>query len=149
MKSQAVYVTSNLIGKKDVWELITNIDHWSEWDFNIEYSECIKNKTGQVSLFKVKHRIFFMTGRGIVEEFRPYERFTLRIGLAGARLYRKYVMEDTKEGLKVTIITSVSGFLAWLWNFLVVKRILRDTPEDLTIIVEQAKKNRHEKYITF
>lgn len=149
MKSQAVSVTNKFIGKKEVWELITDIDHWSEWDFNIEYSECIKNKTGELSLFKVKHRIFFMTGRGIVEEFRPYERFTLRIGLAGAKLYRKYVMEDTKEGLKVTIITSVSGFLAWLWNFLVVKRILRDTPEDLTIIVEQAKKNRHEKYITF
>ncbi len=48
-------------------------------------------------------------------------------------------MEDTEEGLKITIITSVSGFLAGLWSLLVMKRIVRDTPEDLTIIVEQIK----------
>ncbi|WP_449388254.1 hypothetical protein [Chryseobacterium lineare] len=140
MKSRAISATSKLIDKKEVWEMITDIDHWSEWDFNIEHSECIENKAGQVGLFKVKHRSFFITAKGVVEEFRPYERFTFRIRLAGARLYRKYVMEDTKEGLKVTIITSVSGFLGWLWNVLVVKRIVSDTPEDLTIIIEQIKK---------
>jgi hypothetical protein len=148
MKSRAISVTNKLIDKKEVWELITDIDHWSEWDFNIEHSECVENKAGQETLFKVKHHNFFITGRGIIEEFRPYERFTFRIGLAGARLYRKYVMEDTKEGLKVTIITSVSGFLGWLWNVLVVKRIVRDTPEDLTIIIEQIK-NGYEKQCAF
>ncbi|WP_042721756.1 hypothetical protein [Flavobacterium sp. B17] len=144
MKSRAISVTSKLIDKKEVWELITDIDHWSEWDFNIEYSKYIESKAGQVGLFKVKHHYFFITITGTVEEFRLYEQFTFRIGLAGARLYRKYLMEDTREGLKVTIITSVSGFLAWLWNLLVIKRIVSDTPEDLAIIVEQIK-NRYEK----
>lgn len=53
-------------------------------------------------------------------------------------------MNATKEGLKITIITSVSGFLAGLWNLVVVKRIVSDTPEDLNIIVEHIK-NRNEK----
>ncbi|WP_419487862.1 hypothetical protein [Chryseobacterium bernardetii] len=143
MKSLAVSVTSRLIDKKEVWELITDIDHWSEWDFNIERSECIAPKVGKLSLFKVKHRNF-LTAKGVIEEFIPSEHFTFRIRLAGAQLYRKYLMEDTEEGLKITIITSVSGFLAGLWSLLVMKRIVRDTAEDLTIIVEQIK-NRYEK----
>lgn len=148
MKSRALSVTSKLIGKKEVWELITDIDHWSEWDFNIERSAYFGSKDGEKRLFKVKHRNYLITAAGVVEEFRPYENFTFRIRLAGAELYRKYVMEDTDEGLKITIITSVSGFLGWLWNLVVVKRIVKDTPEDLTIIVEQIK-NRYEKQCAF
>lgn len=123
MKSRALSVTSKLIDKKEVWKLITDIDHWSDWDFNIEHSECIESKAGQECLFKVKHRNYFITATGVVEEFIPYEHFRLRIRLAGARLYRKYIMEDTEEGLKITIITSVSGFLARLWNLLIVKEL--------------------------
>ncbi|SEM11281.1 hypothetical protein SAMN05421856_101162 [Chryseobacterium taichungense] len=57
-------------------------------------------------------------------------------------------MEDTEKGLKITISTSVSGFLARLWNLLIVKRIVKDTPEDLSVIVEQIK-NRYEKQCAF
>ncbi|MBO9691707.1 polyketide cyclase [Chryseobacterium sp.] len=147
MKHRAVSVTSNLIGKKEVWELITDIDHWNKWDFNIERSENRETKVGKLSSFVLKHRNF-LTARGVVEEFIPYENFTFRIRLAGAKLYRKYTMEETKDGLKITIITSVSGFLAGLWYLLAVKKIVNDTPEDLTIIVEQIK-NRNEKQCTF
>lgn len=143
MWTRQLSVTSELIGKKEVWELITDIDRWHEWDFNIEHSKCIETKVRELSVFVVKHRNFLKT-KGLVEEFIPYERFTFRIRLAGAKLYRKYLLEATKEGLKITIITSVSGFLAGLWNLVVVKRIVSDTPEDLNIIVEHIK-NRNEK----
>ncbi|MEY8760905.1 hypothetical protein [Chryseobacterium tongliaoense] len=36
----------------------------------------------------------------------------------------------------------------WLWNLLVVKRIVKDTPKGLRIIVEQIK-DRYEKQYAF
>lgn len=148
IKSWSVSITSNLIAKKEVWTLITDIDNWKEWDFNIDHSECTESKAGQRFLFKVKHHSYFITATGVVEQFIPYERFEFRIQLAGARMYRTYLMEDVEQGLKMTIITSISGLFAELWSFLVVKRIVKDTPEDLTIIVEQIRE-KYEKKCAF
>lgn len=141
MKSWTVSVITHLAGKKEVWELVADIDHWREWDFNIENSGYMDDIPKQGRSFSVKHRKF-ITAKGVVEESTPHVGFTIAIRLAGARMYRRYVMEDTQEGVKISLITSVSGYLGWLWRFLVVQRILRDTPEDLSIIVEQAKKKQ-------
>ncbi|KFE96965.1 hypothetical protein [Chryseobacterium luteum] len=95
---------SHLIYRKNVWSLITDIDHWSLWDFNIEYSKYNNRRLSPNSTFVVKHRNFLKVN-GIVEENRTYEYFSFRIDLLAAKLYRKYLLEDTAEGLKITVTT--------------------------------------------
>jgi hypothetical protein len=129
---------SHLIYREKVWTLITDIDRWSLWDFNIEYSKYSNSRVRQNGTFVVKHRNFLKVN-GIVEENRTYEYFLFRIDLLAAKLYRKYLLEDTAKGLKITVTTSISGFLSWLWKYVVGLRILKYTAEDITIIIENSK----------
>ena len=129
---------SHLIYREKVWTLITDIDRWSLWDFNIEYSKYSNSRVKQNGTFVVKHRNF-LKANGIVEENRTYEYFSFRIDLLAAKLYRKYLLEDTAEGLKITVTTSISGFLSWLWKYIVGIKILKYTTEDIAIIIENSK----------
>lgn len=138
MQTLSFSSTSNQVNRKQAWTLITDLNHWSRWDFNILRSSLLQKKLVPGALFSVKHRDFIET-RAMITELERYRSFAFRIRFLLATMDRRFILEETEGGLKVTISTSITGMLSWLWRMVVMHKILDDTPEDLSLIMHHAQ----------
>jgi len=55
-------------------------------------------------------------------------------------MYGEHFYENTPEGLKMTITMTISGFLAFLWNKIVMQDIVNHLAEDIKTQIHEAKK---------
>ena len=139
MQTLSFSSTSNQVNRKQAWTLITDLNHWSRWDFNILRSSLLQRKLVPGALFSVKHRDFIET-TAMITELERYRSFAFRIRFLLATMDRRFILEETERGLKVTISTSITGMLSWLWRMVVMHKILDDTPEDLSLIMHHAQR---------
>lgn len=132
--------TTKEITQNQIWTLMTDVNHWKNWDDTLEKSEMqdpfeagnffMIRPTGgpdvKIQLVEVKPKSYF----------KDYTKFPL------AKMYGEHFYENTSEGLKITITMSISGPLGFLWNLIVMKDIVRHLPEDVRTQINEAKKIR-------
>lgn len=58
----------------------------------------------------------------------------------GAKMFDTHIAEETKEGLKITSILKVQGFLSFLWVKLVASNVAKTVPNDIDTIVDIARR---------
>lgn len=130
--------TTKEITQEQIWKLISNVNNWKNWDKTIENAELhgefkngtfftLRPKGGpnvKIQLVDVKPNSYF----------KDLTRFPL------AKMYGEHFYENTPEGLKMTITMTISGFLAFLWNKIVMQDIVNHLAEDIKTQIHEAKK---------
>lgn len=131
-------VTTKEVTREQIWKLITDIDHWKDWDNTVEYSRLISEfRVGESFLLKPK------SGPKVkikLIEVTPLKKFTDLTSFPLAKMYGEHLYEETEEGLKITITMSVSGLLSRLWIKLVANDIINHLPENIDNQIKNAKK---------
>ena len=130
--------TTKEVTQEQIWKLISNVNHWKNWDNTIENAEIhgdfkagtfftLRPKGGpnvKIELVEVKPNSYF----------KDLTKFPL------AKMYGEHFYENTKDGLKITITMRNSGPFAFLWNLIVMKDIVSHLPEDIKTQISEAKK---------
>ena len=102
---------------KQVWQVWSEIENWPKWDSSLEscwwiapYSEF---KAGAVLYMKVKGAPKFKI---FISEAKPYQTFICYTQFIGARLYSIHELQEGEGALQISLTTTISGPLAWLWR---------------------------------
>lgn len=131
-------ITTKEITKEQIWKLFTDINNWHVWNEQIEFAKLdgkfeagnfyqIKPKKGQtvkVNLLKVEENKHCLEAGN----------FPL------AKMYYDHLIEETKDGLKITNTITVQGLLNFLWVQLVVKKIAAEMPAHVQQQIQVASK---------
>lgn len=72
------------------------------------------------------------------------ERMTFTMRLPGARLTLPHWMESTPQGLKVTHAFRLDGPLAFLYALIVGRRLVRELPHVMDLVVDHALQDEQE-----
>ena len=125
------------VDSSQMWGLMSDVDHWSEWDEGIESAKlsgpfvagsviALRPKGGpdlQVHLLDVRPTSYF----------KDVTKFPL------AQMNDEHWYEDTPEGLKITSKLTMKGPLSFVWNKLVMKTMADNIPADIARQIERAK----------
>jgi hypothetical protein len=140
MISKSYSFSTREVTQKQIWDLISDVNDWKRWDKTLENSEM----TGDF-----KEGNFFMIrpvgGPNVkiqLVDVRPTSYFKDLTIFPLAKMYGEHLYENTPEGLRLTITMSISGPLAFLWNLIVMKDIVKGLPNDIQSQIDEAKKIR-------
>lgn len=115
--------------KEAVWKKWTDINNWPSWHDDLEYCE-LKGDFVEGNSFKLKPK-----GAPAVKikllEIKEGHKFTDCTSFPGAKMYDTHEMLETTEGLKLTNTLLVTGFLKYLWIYLVAKKVAETVPQEL------------------
>ena len=122
--------TTKAVTAAQMWRLFSDVNHWHNWDTQIEYAQMqgdfvqgnhffIKVKKGP----KVKIQLI---------ETEANKRFVDLTKFPGARMTGEHRFEQTEAGLKITTTMRVTGPLGFLWRKLVAQDIVDTLPEETT-----------------
>jgi len=56
-------------------------------------------------------------------------------------MYDIHELEETNEGLKITSTIKVTGWLSYVWVFLVAKNVANSAPHEMESLVNLVRKN--------
>ncbi len=125
------------VTKESVWALWSDVNHWHEWDKDIEWAR-MSDAFAAGARFELKPkggpRVNIRFTRA--EPFRGYTDLTQ---FPLARMHGIHDMEETGDGLKLTITIRVEGPLSWLWKKLVAQGIAADMPGQLDSLAAFAR----------
>jgi hypothetical protein len=131
-------ITTKDITQNQIWKLISNVNDWKNWDSSIDNSEIHGEfKTGTFFTLRPKG------GPNVkiqLVDVKPNSYFKDLTKFPLAKMYGEHFYEDTKDGLKITVTMSISGFLSFLWNKIVMQDIVNHLPQDLETQIQEAKK---------
>lgn len=120
--------------REDVWKAWIDVQHWPKWQNDIDSCEMIGE-------FKPGN-LFFLKPKGmkpikiILTEVQKESMFTDCTLFFGAKMYDKHILEDTPEGLKITQMIYVTGFLKFLWIKLIIQDIAKSVPAQIEALVK-------------
>jgi hypothetical protein len=128
------------LAKEQIWKVWADINHWHEWDNDIEYAK-ISEPFQKSSCFELKPKRGPKVRIEIAEcdhlqGFTDLARFPL------AKMYSIHEVQDTPNGLRVVHTIRVTGPLYWLWRKLVAQGIADGIPGQTSRLIEVAKKTR-------
>ncbi len=126
------------ITAKQIWELMTDVNNWKRWDTSVDFSE-LHGEFKAGTFFTLKPKGGPKVKIQLVE-VRSYSYFKDLTRFPLAKMYGEHWYENTPLGLKITVTMSISGLLAFLWYFLVMKGIVDNLPKDLKAQISEAKK---------
>ncbi|MFC3363023.1 hypothetical protein ACFOG5_07550 [Pedobacter fastidiosus] len=128
-----------MITKKQIWNLMSNVDQWKNWDTSVEKSELKGNfETGSTFLFKPKG------GPNVnikLIKVLPYAYFKDETVFPLAKMNGEHWYEETPDGLKITVTMTMRGALSFLWNKIVMKGIVAQLESDILLQINSAAKN--------
>ena len=124
---------------EQVWAVISDINHWHEWDQAIEYAK-LSGKFQTGAIFELKPQKGPKVQIEILECVAPY-RFVDLTRFPGAKMINEHNLSYDESGALVLKTTcSVTGPLGFLWRKLVAEGIARDFPIDTQKQIAAAKK---------
>jgi hypothetical protein len=125
------------VTKESVWALWADVNHWHEWDHDIEWAR-MSDAFAEGSRFELKPkggpRVPIRFSR--VEALRGYTDLT-KFPLAA--MYGIHDMEETPDGLKLTVTIRIEGPLSWLWKKIVAQNVAADMPKQLDSLTAYAR----------
>lgn len=132
------------ISREQVWNAWSDVSNWNKWDHDIEWSQ-LNGEFKNGGAITLKPR-----GSGVVqsviEDCKPLISFTnaTKIKLWGvtlATLRFAHFLEDHNSRIKITNSIQVTGSCAWIFWFLIGKKIANGFPKLLASFVAYAKKS--------
>lgn len=134
-KSYSKIVTD--VTPQQIWAVWSDIDRRSEWDTDTEWAKIEGEfKAGNTFLFKPKGGPKL---KMLITEATPNKSFTDCFKLPLARLYGIHEIESVPGGLCIKTTMMVKGPLAWLWQKLLVDKIVATVPEQTELLVQVAR----------
>lgn len=123
---------------KQVWAIWSDIDKRHTWDTDTAWAKIEGEfKPGNTFLFQPQG------GKKLtmhITECTPNKSFTDCFKLPLARLYGIHEIEEVEGGVRLTTIMLVKGPLYWLWQKLLVEKIVATIPEQTDLLIEAARK---------
>ncbi len=125
------------VSKEKVWRLWEDVNNWPRWDSGLEY--CKFNGEFRVGTqFELKP-IGAPKVNITISEVVPNVRFTDYCKFVGATMVDEHLLEETAEGLRVTSVISVKGWLQFIWVKLVAMNVANSVPKQMDALVALAR----------
>lgn len=125
------------IKKEDVWHAWTDVNNWPQWDRELEYCKMDGDFTeGRQFILKP------INGPKVkitLSEVITNKKFTDYCKFPGAIMYDSHELEDTDNGLRITNTITVTGFLGFIWTYLVAKNVANSVPRHMDALVNLAR----------
>jgi hypothetical protein len=123
---------------KDIWAVWADINHWHEWQDDIEYAKLVGDfVTGNHLILKPKNGPKIKTK---LIDVTPYTKFVDLTNFPLAKMYG--IHEFIQRGDEIEIITTmkVEGLLSFVWRKLVAEKIADDEEKQTNALILRAKK---------
>lgn len=125
------------VKKETIWQLWTDVNNWPTWQEDLDYCKLEGTFTvGNHFMLKPKGVKAFKIELTEIEEGR---KFTDCTTFFGAKMYGTLELEETREGLRLTNIHTVTGPLRWLWIKLVAQNVADSAAQQMEALVELAR----------
>lgn len=125
------------VKKEDIWRLWIDVNNWHKWAPDIDYARM------EGPFVVDSHFIIKPKGKPEVKlhlvEVEPLKKYTDTFKFFGATLYGIHKIEETKNGLKLTITIQITGPLQFIWKILVGRRIENKIAEQMDALVALAR----------
>lgn len=130
------------IKSETIWQLWADVDNYLKWHDDLDYCKL----TG---VFAVGN-YFTLKPKGapavkvhitelIEDKTRGYKRFTDCTNFFGAKMYDIHELQETTEGISITNTIKVTGWLSYLWVYLVAKNVANSAPKQMASLVKLAR----------
>lgn len=122
---------------QNIWNTWIDTSNWHIWDHDIEY--CKFNGPF------IAGADFIIKPKGMSEvkmkliDAKPLQSYTDSCTFFGAQLYGIHLVEETAQGITLTITIKMTGFLKYLWIKLVAQNIVNELPTQMDALVTQAR----------
>ena len=126
--------------RNSVWAAWKDVNHWNVWDTDLEYAT-LDGKFEQGQTFILKPR---GGPRVKIAILRAKENvgYTDLCTFPLARMYGIHDMEETAEGLRLTITIRIEGPLAWLWRKIVAQKVADESPAQMRALGDFIERNK-------
>jgi Polyketide cyclase / dehydrase and lipid transport len=136
MWSKSYSVVTQAVTKEQMWNLVSDVNHWHTWDKGIEFAN-LEGEFQEGNYFTLKPKGGPKVRIQLIEvvrnkKFVDFTKFPL------AKMYGEHTFEETNEGLKITVTMKVEGILSALWVKLVAGDIVKGLPEDTAAQIKAA-----------
>lgn len=125
------------VKKEDIWRLWADVNNWPKWDRELEY--CKMDASFIVGSHFILKPINGPKVKIFLSEVIPNKKFTDYAKFPGAIMYDAHELEETSDGLRITSIITVKGFLSFIWSNLVAKNVAASVPKQMDALVELAR----------
>ena len=138
MWTQTYSKTFKSVKKDIIWDLLTNVNHWSQWHDDLDYCHMEGPfVVGKHFMLKPKG----MKAVKIVLTEITETSFTDCTSFFGAKMYDTHICESVPDGVKLTNTLFVTGPLQWLWVKLVAQNVANTVPLEMEALITLARKN--------
>lgn len=126
------------IKKETVWRLWADVNQWPAWDKELQYCKIDRpfSEGNDFILKPIKGPKVKIVLLEVVEN----QKFTDYTKFPGAIMYDAHELEETTDGLRISSIITVTGFLTFLWANLVAKNVAASVPKQMDALVEFARR---------
>lgn len=131
-------IVTKEVTKEQMWKLFSDVNNWKNWKESIEFAS-LEGKFEKGNYFMFKPKGGPKIKMKIVEALEN-QNFTDLTTFPLAKMYGEHLLEDTPDGLKITITMKVEGILGFLWIKIVAQKIIDSLPEDMLIQINNACK---------
>ena len=121
MWTKSFSITTKEVTKEQIWKLFTDVNNWHVWNEQIEFAK-LDGKFEAGNFYQIKPKNGQTVRVNLLEVIE--NKHCLETGnFPLAKMYYDHLIEETKNGLKITNTITVKGLLSFLWVQLVVKKI--------------------------
>lgn len=126
------------IKRENVWKLWTDINNWSKFHSDLDYSKL------EGAFTKGNHFILKPKGARPVKieitEVETGHKFTDCTHFPGAKMFDHHEMQEVSDGLRIINTITVTGPLKWIWIKLVARKVANSIPEQMEALAHAARK---------
>mgnify|MGYP000199134656 CR=1 FL=1 len=126
------------VNKETIWQLWTDVNNWIKWQEDLDYCK-LAGPFAVGNHFMLKPKGVNKAFKIELTEIEEGRKFTDCTTFFGAKMYGTLELEETKEGLRLTNVHTVTGLLRWLWIKLVAQNVANSAPQQMEALVALAR----------
>ncbi len=131
--------TFNSVDKEQIWKVWTDINNWSKWNNDVEYTRFEGPfEIGQTFVIKP------LNGPEVkisLVEVVENAKFTDCTNFPGAKMYGAHELVEEKGELKLNTTITMTGPLGFVWRKLVGEKVAAKMGQQMEDIVKLAQQN--------
>jgi len=139
MWEKSYSTTVNDITQEQIWNIWSDMSIRHQWDDDTEWAK-------MDGPFR-ENAIFYMKVKNgpklkmVITECKPYEKFSDTYYFPLARMDGIHQMEQTTDGLRITVTIRLTGLFQWLWRKLVAEKIVSTLSHQTDLLIQLARKS--------
>ncbi|EJL68714.1 SRPBCC family protein [Chryseobacterium populi] len=144
MQDKLYSMFTDEVSVDEIWQLVTDVDHWNQWDFNIEYSSMEGNFSVGKSI-AIKSRLFPQSGIAVFDSDECQKSIVYLLVFPLSDFFISYFYKEVENGVKITVTLAIQGILSPFWYLIYGRNIAKNFPEDIKIMIDETKSRKHKK----